>query len=121
MTHVNDNSWTKAEINGLTKAIPFLLAGLEGGLNEFELQSFTLQRSDTAAFRCILRGHRVGGSTDGVRLVAFTNAELASECILYAESGFASDAIRWHIDIYAKGVSSNGDSKTGRQGLTLRK
>lgn len=103
---------SKISLNGLTKSIPFLLAGLEDGIEGFTLTGFTLQSTSDGDFRCILRGFEPTRSGVPVRLVSFTNSGLASECLLLAEIGFRDDKARWHVDQYANGPRKNGDTKS---------
>ena len=107
-----DLGYTKAAFNGLTKAIPYLLAGLEGAIEGFDLHSISLQRVSDTDYRCILRGFDRGDTGDSVRLVSFTNAGTVTECILHAEHGFRSAKGRWIVDQYAKSASDNGSSKS---------
>lgn len=117
----SETPWTLGEINGLTKAIPFLLAGLEGAVAEFDLLSISLQRVGAGDFRCVLRGSGKGSDANPVRLVAFSNAGFATECLLYAENAFAENSIRWHIDRFASDNGSDGASKVKQPRLTMTK
>lgn len=109
------------EINGSHKQFPFLLAGVNGAIVEFDLFGISLQRVQDGAFRCILRGAFKAGPNAGVRLVAFTNAECSASCLLYAERALATGSIRWQIDKYAPGSGGNAASKGQAGQLTLIK
>ncbi len=115
----SDLPFTSEDYNGLTHSLPFLLAGLEGHVKEFELFGVTLQRTDSGDFRCILRGQRRAGADSSVRLVSFTNADLASECLLFAEGGFRDGLARWTLDQYATSNGQNGKAGSKPDQLTL--
>lgn len=117
----SDPSYTTGELNDVTKAIPFLLAGFEGHVAEFDILGLSLQRLPDGAFRSILRGVSRDGPTDAVRLVAFTNAGLASECLCLLEVGFRENLLRWHIDRYASNHGTDGATEAKRKRLTLTK
>lgn len=119
MVDTIDGSFSLGDIDGLSKAITFILAGLSGGVLEFDVFSISLQRVSAGDFRCILRGARKEAPNAGVRLVAFSNADDPAECLLYAEGAFASGRIRWHIDQYAAGSGSNGATSSKPGQLTL--
>ena len=114
-------TFSQEDYDRLTQAITFLLAGLHGATDRRELHSISLQRDNRAAFRCILRGIGKSGPVDGLRLVAFTNADSAAECLLHAEYGFASDVIRWHLDAFANGAGENASAENGHKGLVIAK
>jgi hypothetical protein len=105
---------TEENFNDLTKAIPYLLAGLEGLTNGNKLISVTLQQTDLSGFRVVLRSIQERASGDSVRVVGFTSGSSAPECLLFAEAGYRENVIRWHVDRFAKSVSQDGPSKNGR-------
>lgn len=110
-----DGLVTEENEHGDTEAIAFVLAGLEGRVLEFDLFGLSLQRLSDGAYRCIFRGCWKAGAKAGIRLVSFTNAESAEDCLGVAARAFRNGKLRWHTDQYANGSSGNGDSK-GKQG-----
>lgn len=114
----------KDEFDGLTKiasAIPFLLAGLEGHTDGVEIHSISLQRGRDSGMRVVLRGESISPDGHTLRVVAFTNAELATEVLLLAETGYRENVIRWHLDRFAIGTSDNGRSENGVKPLRIVK
>lgn len=116
-----DPSFSTGDLNAITKAIPFLLAGLEGGVCEFTIFSLSLQRLPDGSFRSILRGFPADSEGPSIRLVAFTNAQFASECILSVETAFRDNLLRWHVDQFYERPSDNGSTKAKPKKLTLVK
>lgn len=114
-----DPPFTTEDIDGLNKTLTFLLAGLTGAVQEFDLLGISLQRVYDGSFRVIVRGWPREGDNAGIRVVAFTNAATPTECLLYAEAGFRDSTARWHIDRFADNNAADGASKPEPKQLTL--
>lgn len=102
-------------------SIKYILAALDSRIEEWELESVTIQSTDGDDFRVILKGYKQGTGTDQLRHVCFTNGSSPAEALFYAEGGFRDGTARWRIDSWqpseSKNVSRNpnGDGK----GLTF--
>lgn len=117
MTNKNSTVLDKEGLDGFTKTFPWLLGGLKGDINEFEILGYTLQRLSDGDFRCILRGIRRNCPNGGVRLVAFSNAGCPAELLAGVDQALSENTLRWHVDRYAN--DDNGHVVTKIPTLTL--
>lgn len=115
----NEFPWTLEEQNGLLEALPTLLAGIAGIIDELHVHGLSVQRTDYGDYRSVLRGSWRTDAGYGPRLVAFTNAQTPSECFLRLEDALKSGTLRWHPDRYARDASEDVAAKGTQPGLTF--
>lgn len=106
--------FTKEAQDGLTQGIGYLLAGLAGNTDGNEITGVTIQQTRVSGFRVILRAIQRDTEGGSVRVVGFTSGSDPSSALLYAESAYRENAIRWSPDRFAKSVSANGKKKNKR-------
>lgn len=103
----------------LNTILIYLLAGLTGCTDGYELVSVTVQQADLSAYRVVLRASDNSGSGDPIRLVGFTSGHQPASALLLAEEGYRDNLIRWSVDKFAKGLIDNGSSKIKKARLTI--
>ena len=92
--------------HGLVR-LEYILAALDGRIEEWELESVTVQSTDSDDFRVILKGYKQGAGADKLRHVCFTNGSNPAEALFYAEGGFRDGTARWRIDSWQPSKSEN--------------
>lgn len=119
MTKKSSATSVEESLNGYPIEVQFILAGISGLVREFQVFGLSLQQVSDGAYRCILRGSFKAGSRAGLRLVSFTNGDSPEECLELAGGAFRDGKLRWHVDQYANGAGSPGDSANETKQLTL--
>lgn len=95
----------------IVKAIPYLLAGLEGRTDGHELVSVAVQQAGVSSFRVVLRAIQREPAGHQLRVVGFTSGLSAAGVIVCVEEGYKGDLIKWKPDKFAKGIMSDNGSK----------
>lgn len=103
----------------LVGSITYLLAGLEGNTDGYQIVSVTLQQAGVSDFRVVLRARGASASGDPVRVVGFSNGGEPAIALLNAEKGYRENVIRWSVDRFAESISKDGESKNGQPRLSI--
>jgi len=103
----------------LTSVLPYLLAGLEGNTNGYQITSVAVQQAGLSGYRVVVRATGRNGSGDPVCVVGFTNSDNPGSALLLAEEGYERNLVKWKVDRFATGIGESGPSKNGDDKLTI--
>lgn len=105
--------------DGLTDAIPYLLAGFEGRTSGNKVNSITVQQTGFSGYRVIIRGTGFDERGDTIYIVSFTIGNTPGQALLIAEGAYREDLIQWKVDQFAASSSNHGATKNEKRQLTL--
>lgn len=112
-------SGTAGQSDEFTETFAYILAGFEKNLDGFDIFSLSLQRLGDDDYRVVCRGRDWRERNNPLRVVSFTNASTAFDCLAELENGLRTGTIKFSVDRYAKADTDNDAAKATPTGFSF--